>query len=215
MYSHSQEPSYLEHYASSNRTYPSPIDSSSPKIIHYNNNGNSNMPSLMERPFQNRFHHSSSPLPKNTSTKTNKNDVPETNTIVSPSSPNSVEDEMTQKTMQMMFEKKRRRRESHNAVERRRRENINDRINELATLLPDSREAVKSSKGTILRKSADSIRQLHDKLRQHQEKIRELENTLEIYRVRFSQQMIPPGHSLPSLDLSSLSYHHPSANRHF
>lgn len=116
--------------------------------------------------------------------------------------------------MQMMFEKKRRRRESHNAVEKRRRENINDRINELASLLPDSREAVKSSKGTILRKSADSIRQLHDKLRQHQEKIRELENTLAIYRVRSSHQMIPPpGHSLPSLDLSSLSYRQPSANR--
>lgn len=34
-------------------------------------------------------------------------------------------------------EKRRRRRESHNAVERRRRDNINDRISELATLIPE------------------------------------------------------------------------------
>jgi hypothetical protein len=34
-------------------------------------------------------------------------------------------------------EKRRRRRESHNAVERRRRDNINEKIGELATLIPD------------------------------------------------------------------------------
>ncbi|KAI8459714.1 helix-loop-helix DNA-binding domain-containing protein [Phakopsora pachyrhizi] len=39
---------------------------------------------------------------------------------------------------EILIEKKRRRRESHNAVERRRRDNINDRISELAQLLPDS-----------------------------------------------------------------------------
>lgn len=33
-------------------------------------------------------------------------------------------------------EKRRRRRESHNAVERRRRDNINEKIGELATLIP-------------------------------------------------------------------------------
>jgi hypothetical protein len=37
----------------------------------------------------------------------------------------------------MANEKRRRRRESHNAVERRRRDNINDRISELATLIPE------------------------------------------------------------------------------
>lgn len=37
----------------------------------------------------------------------------------------------------MLTEKRRKRRESHNAVERRRRDNINDRIQELATLLPE------------------------------------------------------------------------------
>src|SRR5258706_11101832 len=34
-------------------------------------------------------------------------------------------------------EKRRKRRESHNAVERRRRDNINEKIQELAMLLPD------------------------------------------------------------------------------
>ena len=34
-------------------------------------------------------------------------------------------------------EKRRRRRESHNAVERRRRDNINEKITELATLIPE------------------------------------------------------------------------------
>lgn len=36
-----------------------------------------------------------------------------------------------------MSEKRRRRRESHNAVERRRRDNINEKISELATLIPE------------------------------------------------------------------------------
>ncbi|KZO92045.1 HLH-domain-containing protein, partial [Calocera viscosa TUFC12733] len=38
---------------------------------------------------------------------------------------------------QILSEKRRRRRESHNAVERRRRDNINEKITELATLLPE------------------------------------------------------------------------------
>lgn len=37
----------------------------------------------------------------------------------------------------LLNEKRRRRRESHNAVERRRRDNINEKISELATLIPD------------------------------------------------------------------------------
>lgn len=108
--------------------------------------------------------------------------------------------------MQHIFEKKRRRRESHNAVERRRRDNINDRITELATLLPD-RDAAKSNKGIILRKSVDHIRLLHDKLRQHQQRVQELENMLEVYRIRGSSNattMIPPGHPL---DLSGMQPH--------
>ncbi|KAJ3168235.1 hypothetical protein HDU88_001674 [Geranomyces variabilis] len=41
------------------------------------------------------------------------------------------------KPIDVITEKRRRRRESHNAVERRRRDNINEKIQELATLLPD------------------------------------------------------------------------------
>jgi hypothetical protein len=108
--------------------------------------------------------------------------------------------------MQQIFEKKRRRRESHNAVERRRRDNINDRITELATLLPDQ-DAVKTSKGTVLRKSVDHIRLLHDKLHHHQQRIHELEHMLEMYRVR----MIPSGHPL---DLSGIQPHMNHANYH-
>lgn len=37
----------------------------------------------------------------------------------------------------LLTEKRRKRRESHNAVERRRRDNINDRITDLASLLPE------------------------------------------------------------------------------
>jgi hypothetical protein len=114
-------------------------------------------------------------------------------------------------SMQQMFEKKRRRRESHNAVERRRRDNINDRITELATLLPD-RDAVKSNKGTILKKSVDHIRIMHEKLRQHQQRIQELEAMLDVYRVRMggggnqqTNNMLPPsGHPL---DLSGMQPH--------
>ncbi|KAI8145531.1 Myc-type, basic helix-loop-helix domain-containing protein [Fennellomyces sp. T-0311] len=109
--------------------------------------------------------------------------------------------------MQQLFEKKRRRRESHNAVERRRRDNINERINELATLLPD-RDATKANKGTILRKSVDHIRALHDRLGDYQQRIQELESLLAMYRVRGGNMgmdsrqqaaaaaMIPSGHPL-------------------
>lgn len=117
--------------------------------------------------------------------------------------------------MQQLFEKKRRRRESHNAVERRRRDNINERINELATLLPD-RDATKANKGTILRKSVDHIRILHEKLNQYQQRVQELESLLEMYRVRSGNMgidrqqaaaaaMIPSGHPL---DISGMPPHH-------
>ncbi|KAI8992536.1 Myc-type, basic helix-loop-helix domain-containing protein [Pilobolus umbonatus] len=126
--------------------------------------------------------------------------------MVTPTSPASIEDELVQRNIQQMFEKKKRRRESHNAVERRRRDTINDRINELATLLPD-RDVTKSNKGTILKKSVNHIRLLHDKLRQHQQRIQELESMLELYNVRMDHQqtsMIPPGHPL---DLSGMQPH--------
>ena len=45
-------------------------------------------------------------------------------------------------------EKRRRRRESHNAVERRRRDNINEKISELATLIPECMLDVPGGPGT-------------------------------------------------------------------
>ncbi|CAO3608673.1 unnamed protein product [Cunninghamella blakesleeana] len=53
-------------------------------------------------------------------------------------SQNIEDDYAMQINLQAMMEKRRRRRESHNAVERRRRENINDRIQELGSLLPQA-----------------------------------------------------------------------------
>ncbi|KAI0341400.1 HLH-domain-containing protein [Trametopsis cervina] len=46
-------------------------------------------------------------------------------------------DDVAAKQAQIANEKRRRRRESHNAVERRRRDNINEKISELATLIPE------------------------------------------------------------------------------
>lgn len=78
-------------------------------------------------------------------------------------------------------QRRRRRRESHNAVERRRRDNINEKIQELATLVPNSllyasdplasptgpgsatsnlTKDGKPNKGTILSRSVDYIRNL-------------------------------------------------------
>ncbi|CEP12993.1 hypothetical protein [Parasitella parasitica] len=103
---------------------------------------------------------------------------------MSPPSIDHVDEELQQRHMQQLFEKKRRRRESHNAVERRRRDNINERIFELSTLLPE-RDASKNNKGTILRKSVDHIRLLHGKVNQYQQRVQELENMLEMYRMRW------------------------------
>ncbi|CAO3611324.1 unnamed protein product [Cunninghamella echinulata] len=96
------------------------------------------------------------------------------------SQPRSFEDDYSiQVNMQAMMDKRRRRRESHNAVERRRRENINDRIQELGTLLPDvMTDTTKPNKGAILRKSVDHIRQLQQEVSTYSQRIKELEDTL-------------------------------------
>lgn len=86
--------------------------------------------------------------------------------------------------MQQLIDKKRKRRESLNAVERR-RDNINERIFELSTLLPE-RNATKNNKGAVLRKSVDHIRLLHEKLNRYQQRVHELENMLEMYQMRWS-----------------------------
>lgn len=109
------------------------------------------------------------------------------------------------------MEKRRRRRESHNAgkinyqilyyryinykyvsVERRRRDNINDRIQELGTLLPDAVDdgVSRMNKGTILRKSVEQIRKLQSDVIQHQQRVRDLEIIL---------QQIGQGHGIGSI----------------
>ncbi|KAI9474882.1 helix-loop-helix DNA-binding domain-containing protein [Zychaea mexicana] len=103
------------------------------------------------------------------------------------------DDYAVQMNLQMMMEKKRRRRESHNAVERRRRENINERIQELGTLLPEpmldecsSNSAGgtgnKPNKGHILRKSVDHIKLLQHDVTTYQQRVRELESVLAKYQ---------------------------------
>ncbi|KAI8638543.1 helix-loop-helix DNA-binding domain-containing protein [Parasitella parasitica] len=94
------------------------------------------------------------------------------------------EDYSTQANMQAIMEKRRRRRESHNAVERRRRDNINDRIQELGTLLPDAVDdgVNRMNKGTILRKSVEQIRKLQNDVVQYQQRVRDLEMILQQVR---------------------------------
>jgi predicted metal-dependent hydrolase len=78
---------------------------------------------------------------------------------------------------QLQYEKRRRRRESHNAVERRRRDNINERIQELSTLVPDCSTDPnnKPNKGAVLRKSVDYIRQMQQMMQQQIRRNQELE----------------------------------------
>ncbi|CEI98771.1 Putative HLH-domain-containing protein [Rhizopus microsporus] len=100
--------------------------------------------------------------------------------------PRSFEDDYAaQMNMQIMMEKRRRRRESHNAVERRRRDNINDRIQELCSLLPENalENATlgpnnKPNKGIILKKSVEHMRQLQQQVQDYHQKIQDLEKTL-------------------------------------
>ncbi|KAI8142893.1 hypothetical protein BJV82DRAFT_612643 [Fennellomyces sp. T-0311] len=117
------------------------------------------------------------------------------------------EDYAMQMNLQVIMEKRRRRRESHNAgktgfavvvniyiyfsheedvVERRRRDNINDRIQELGTLLPESmlenNGTYKPNKGIILKKSVDHIRFLQQEVSTYQQRIRQLESVLQSYQ---------------------------------
>src|SRR5271156_603764 len=99
-----------------------------------------------------------------------------------------------------MKEKRQKRRESHNAVERRRRDNINEKIQELAAIIPEEfmtppsavhgassplsaspathhapDGTIKHNKGVILRKSVDYIRSLQDVVKDTQRRARRLE----------------------------------------
>ncbi|KAJ2488896.1 hypothetical protein IWW37_004433 [Coemansia sp. RSA 2050] len=85
--------------------------------------------------------------------------------------------ESSQKSAIVNYEKRRRRRESHNAVERRRRDNINERIQDLYSLLPDMMidPNTKPNKGVILKKSVEYIRQLQQLIQSQSQRIREFE----------------------------------------
>ncbi|KAJ3177974.1 Transcription factor E3 [Gaertneriomyces sp. JEL0708] len=89
-------------------------------------------------------------------------------------------DEAGLKHLDALTEKRRKRRESHNAVERRRRDNINEKIQELATLLPDFATDAqnKPNKGVILRRSVDYVRQLQQFASAQVDRNRELEEVL-------------------------------------
>ncbi|CAE7057517.1 unnamed protein product [Rhizoctonia solani] len=112
-------------------------------------------------------------------------------------------EDLAAKQAQLLSEKRRRRRESHNAVERRRRDNINEKISELSTLIPEcllseslsakddvlgavdeegTREGPKANKGMILRKSVDYIKYLQQLVRAQASRNRELESQLSHYR---------------------------------
>ncbi|KAJ1302142.1 hypothetical protein OPQ81_000970 [Rhizoctonia solani] len=117
----------------------------------------------------------------------------------------SMAEDLAAKQAQLLSEKRRRRRESHNAVERRRRDNINEKISELSTLIPEcllsdnpavatkddilgpvdeegTREGPKANKGMILRKSVDYIKYLQQLVRAQASRNRELESQLSQYR---------------------------------
>jgi len=89
--------------------------------------------------------------------------------------------------LEILNEKRRRRRESHNAVERRRRDNINEKIHELSTLIPEhilnpnngEGPVGKPNKGIILRKSVEYIKHLQALVEKQEAKNKELEEELE------------------------------------
>ncbi|KAI8911077.1 helix-loop-helix DNA-binding domain-containing protein [Gorgonomyces haynaldii] len=94
---------------------------------------------------------------------------------------NSVEEDPNQRaTVDAINEKRRRRRESHNAVERRRRDHINEKIQELSSLLPEfaSDAQNKPNKGVILRRSVEYIRHMQVFAARQMDRTLELEQVL-------------------------------------
>lgn len=80
----------------------------------------------------------------------------------------------------LLNEKRRKRRESHNAVERRRRDHINEKIQELSTLLPEFASDIqnKPNKGIILRRSVEYIRHMQLFAARQMDRTLELEQCL-------------------------------------
>ncbi|KAL1921706.1 uncharacterized protein VTP21DRAFT_10348 [Calcarisporiella thermophila] len=99
-------------------------------------------------------------------------------------------DEAEIQKQQLLYEKRRRRRETHNAVERRRRDNINEKIQELSSLLPETMidGSQKPNKGLILRRSVDYIRILQHQLNQQAVRNQELESRLRQYQDQYGEE---------------------------
>ncbi|KAF7318372.1 BHLH domain-containing protein [Mycena chlorophos] len=151
---------------------------------------------------------------------------PQQNGNGTPTEASTTKQSPSDKAAALANEKRRRRRESHNAVERRRRDNINEKISELATLIPecmleegtankkegdeDSKEGVKegasptsggqtvvkANKGMILRKSVEYIRYLQQLVTAQGARNRELEEQLKGYRGSASGSEASPPPSL-------------------
>lgn len=77
------------------------------------------------------FHHNHQQSTERSPRSASANGAPGTSPRISTGS------SVQEKQLLLASEKRRRRRESHNAVERRRRDNINEKISELATLIPE------------------------------------------------------------------------------
>ncbi|CAO3591399.1 unnamed protein product [Absidia cylindrospora] len=91
--------------------------------------------------------------------------------------PEEADDHLTTNNMETLIAQKRKRRESHNEVERKRRDNINARIDELSTLLPQKYHP-KPNRGMILQDSVDHIKFLYQRVEEQQQRIYELEQML-------------------------------------
>ncbi|XP_062574018.1 uncharacterized protein LOC134235872 [Saccostrea cucullata] len=76
------------------------------------------------------------------------------------------------------WRKDRKKKDKHNIIERRRRYNINDRIKELASLLPESvPQALKQNKGSILKASVEYMKELMTQ-RRNLQKLKEDQKTM-------------------------------------
>lgn len=122
----------------------------------------------------------------------------------------------------LLAERRRRRRESHNAVERRRRDNINEKIQELATLVPESMLLApdsyaqgslntgvltkdgKPNKGTILTKSVEYIRQLQNVIDEQNRREAELQELVQSLQRRLGVTVTQFGKTSAELMLAKI-----------
>ncbi|CAO3626965.1 unnamed protein product [Cunninghamella echinulata] len=196
----------------------------------------------LEFNYPNEHHYFGGPPTPPQSSKSvifNPHDNPSTITTIenshpstsSPSKVDTLDDELSTEKMDQIFERKRKRRESHNVVERRRRDNINARIDELSTLLPNEMITQKLNRGIILENSVKHIRLLHQQINDQQQRIKELEvllgmrsqvseqqqqqnnqyNDHHLHQQQYQQQL-PPSHDQQQLLPPSLDHNNSNEN---